>query len=486
MARGVNNRRSAASAPRRSAPTRGHRTSKLPREALRQSQRDRLVEAIIELAAQRGYQAVSVTELCSRAGISPVTFYEQFAGKEECFLAGYLACGERLLSQMRPLAIEGRDWWETVCLALEVLLRGLERDPDAGRILFVEAFAEGPLIRAERERVLAEFERTVRELVARIPPAAGRGLDVPLMAVIGALRHTISRSLRVNAADQLPSLLTDGAAWLASYAVPASAPRWSTSREALLQRLSDARPPVAWAPETLPRGTHGLPASVIARSQRTRLINATAEVTMAKGYQRATINDIVAAARVARPVFYEHFADKEDAFLEAQDHPTQYVVDCCAQAYFSGDAWPERLWRCLQTLLRLISENPAMSHLRLVECYAAGPAAIRRGEEITRSFTIFLEEGYRQRPQAASLPRLFPQAIAGAIFEVVQRQVEQGRFETLGSYLPQLVYIAIAPFTGAQEAIGLVEELKASEAARTQARRQGSRAGSKSPVHDDH
>jgi AcrR family transcriptional regulator len=184
---------------------------------------------------------------------------------------------------------------------------------------------------------------------------------------------------------------------------------------------------------------------------------------MVKGYQRATINDIVAAARVARPVFYKHFVDKEAAFLEAQDYPTQYIVDRCTQAYFSGDTWPQRLWRCLQTLLVLISENPAVSHLRLVECYAAGPAAIRRAEEITRSFTIFLEEGYRHRSEAGSLSRLFPQAIAGAIFELVQREVEQGHFASLGSLVPQLTYIALAPFTGVEQAIGMVEEMKANE-----------------------
>jgi hypothetical protein len=61
----------------------------------------------------------------------------------------------------------------------------------------------------------------------------------------------------------------------------------------------------------------------------------------------------------------------------------------------------------------LIAQNPAISHLRLVECYASGPAAIRRAEEITRSFTIFLHEGYHYRPEAASLPRLCSQAIAG-------------------------------------------------------------------------
>ena len=255
--------------------------------------------------------------------------------------------------------------------------------------------------------MLAEFERRIEELLDRAPDDSNT-LDVPLMAVIGALRHVISRHLRTHAEDRLPSLLEDGLRWLSSYSVPGGAERWSTSPAALLKLTAEPSPCGVDSRAAAPR-QHGLPASVIARSQRTRLIHATAEVSMAKGWANTKIADIVAAARVARPVFYEHFTDKEDAFLEAQQHPTQYILDRCAEAYFSGDAWPQRMWRCLQTLLSLIAENPAISQLRLVECYAAGPKAIRNAEEITRSFTIFLEEGYHYRAQAASTtPPMLP------------------------------------------------------------------------------
>jgi len=110
-----------------------------------------------------------------------------------------------------------------------------------------------------------------------------------------------------------------------------------------------------------------------------------------------------------------------------------------------------------------VVENPAISYLRLVECYAAGPEAIRRGEEITRSFTIFLEEGYRYRPQAQEVPRLSSQAIAGAVFEVVRRHIARDDYASLQQHLPQLTYIAIAPFTGPRDAVGLVEKLSARE-----------------------
>jgi hypothetical protein len=53
-----------------------------------------------------------------------------------------------------------------------------------------------------------------------------------------------------------------------------------------------------------------------------------------------------------------------------------------------------------------------------------------------------------------------PAGNRGAIFEIIQRLVAEGQWSQLPAHLPQLTYIAIAPFTGAQETIELVEALK--------------------------
>jgi len=427
----------------------------------KQTQRQRLVDAILELSAQVGYQAVSIAQVSAHAGVSSATFYEQFEDKEDCLLAAYLTAAERVLGQMPPVAVGEGDWSEAAHAALDRLLSALQSDPDSGRVLFVEGLAGGERIREESKRVMGEFERRVQGFLDSTPKD-GDTLDIPATAVMGALRNIVSRHLRTHAEDRLPSLVEDGLAWVESYAVPAAGARWSTGPHALLavapaQELG-AR---ARVPGRLPRGRHRLPPGVVARSQRERIIYGTAEVMMAKGYANATVADIVARAGISRDVFYEHFTDKQHAFLEAQQHPTQYILDTCAAAYFSAEDWPERMWNHLGTLLGLIAANPVISHLRLVECYAAGPAAIRRAEEITRSFTFFLEEGYAYRPQAQELPRLCSEAIACAIFEVVQRHVASGDAAELPRKLPQIVYIAIAPFMGPEEAIRLVEKLSA-------------------------
>src|ERR1700730_3415980 len=65
------------------------------------SQRSRLVAAMVELSAEAGYQRVSIAELCSAAGVSPVSFYEQVADKEALLVAAYRACSEDLIATLR-------------------------------------------------------------------------------------------------------------------------------------------------------------------------------------------------------------------------------------------------------------------------------------------------------------------------------------------------------------------------------------------------
>ena len=417
----------------------------------RRSQRERLIDAVIELSAKEGSQAVTVLQISSHAGVSSATFYEQFANKQDCVLAAYRAAAERLLAYPAPTDAAG-DWTEAACGILRELATALRDDPDAGRLLFIDTLAGGAGGRETRAAVLAAFERRVQEFIdsARL---GERTIDVPATALIGAMRSVVARHLRTHGESELPALAEPGIEWVLSYAVPAGRRGWSTGPGAVLPNTGGARTKARPAPRRLPRGRHGLPAGVVARSHRTRIIYGTAEAMQAKGYEKATVADIVAAAGVSREVFYEHFSDKQNAFLEAQNHPTQHILDRCASAYFSASEWPQRIWNMLQTLLEMIAENPAISHLRLIDCYAAGPEAIRRAEEITRSFTLFLEEGYRHRPEAERLPPLCTHAITGGVFEIIQRHAARREYQTLPRLLPQLTYINLAPFMGAENAI---------------------------------
>lgn len=430
-----------------------------PRPAGRPTQRERLIEAIIELSGQHGYQGLSIAQISSRAGVSSATFYELFEDKEACMLAAYRDATRRTLARMES-ALQAGDWARAARPAFNELLGSVQSDPDAGRVMFVEALSGGPRLRRELAEVLDVMEQSAGALLDGAAPGTGT-LDVPARALIGGVRYIVSRHLRTHDEDRLTRLTDDIVSWMGSYGVPAEQGRWSGGPQALLGGESVHGEGAEQLPELarLPRGRHGLSPGAVARSQRTRIILATAQVTMEKGYSNTTVADIVAAAGVAKDAFYRHFSDREQAFLEAQQYPSQHMLDTMAGAYFSVDGWPERIWLALEALVGLIAENPALAHLRMVECYAAGAAAIRRAEDITRSFTLFLEEGYRYRPQAEGLPRLYSQAISGGLAELIQVEIENGRTTELRRHLPRLAYVAIAPFAGPEAARELVREL---------------------------
>ena len=62
---------------------------RLPREAVVQSQRERLLRAMAEVMADKGYARTSVADVLRVAHVSRETFYEQFASKEDCFMSAF-------------------------------------------------------------------------------------------------------------------------------------------------------------------------------------------------------------------------------------------------------------------------------------------------------------------------------------------------------------------------------------------------------------
>ncbi len=430
----------------------------------RANHRERLARAMIECCARSGYAQVSVVRLCAHAGVSTASFYECFRNREDCLLAALDDAAARILAPLAPRTqAESPD---ALRLALDGVLRALCRDPDAGRLLLIEALAGGARVQARRRRALADCEHRAEALLDGSQASAT--FDIPAAALVGALRNLATPLLRADEHEQLPSLLDGLLEWIGSYAIAPGASRSSTGSAVLLA----AEPPQAQSADAcalrvrrLPRGRHGIPPRAAARIQRTRIIHGTAQAIGATGYPELSVSEIVAAAHISRQVFYEHFPDKRHAFVAAQQHATVELLCLCWKAYFAARSWPQRVWSVLDALTSLIAANPTLAHLRIVDCYAAGPDAAQWTEQLVAAATIFLEEGYRCCPRARRLPALSSHATAGAVFELIQREVADGRARTLPLCLPLLTYLAIAPFTGPQEAARLVRELAASRLA---------------------
>ncbi len=204
------------------------------------------------------------------------------------------------------------------------------------------------------------------------------------------------------------------------------------------------------APARLQSGRHRLTREAVVLSQRGRLLDATMHAVAEKGYGATTVADVVERAGVSRKTFYEHFADKEGAFLAAYDTGVEILLGRLMEAAgdLDGAGWRVRLRSDLATYMLVLAEEPAFAWALHVEVLAAGPAALERRAEV---FALFSDRtrrlhrlARRQDPALPALPDELYLVHSGGVDEVVREHLRTEGASTLGVLVEPAVL-----FTGA-------------------------------------
>src|ERR1700722_5246473 len=99
-----------------------HGPNGLGREEVARNQRARIFGAMIESVSERGYQLTTVADVIALAGVSRRAFYEQFANKEDCFLATYDIVVARARKQVIDAWQSERGWSNRLHAACKALL----------------------------------------------------------------------------------------------------------------------------------------------------------------------------------------------------------------------------------------------------------------------------------------------------------------------------------------------------------------------------
>jgi AcrR family transcriptional regulator len=185
----------------------------LPREAVTESQRNRIHQAMIEVVSERGYPETRVVDVIGVAGVSRKTFYELFDSKEDCFLAAYDVLLGNLLGDAGDAfeARAGAPWAERIAAALEILLEHLGAHPDEARFAIVEVLAAGPKALARRDAALRQFtgflESGRSETSIELP-------GITSLSLAGGINELLYSEILHGAAARLPSRLPDLMFWV--------------------------------------------------------------------------------------------------------------------------------------------------------------------------------------------------------------------------------------------------------------------------------
>lgn len=155
-----------AAAPRR-LPRGRHALA--PEDVLR-DQRERLLDAVPSVVAERGYEAMSVADIVKAAAVSRNAFYKNFSDKQECFAVAHDRGHERLFELLMRPCEEGATTEERVERSLATGMDSLASGPDVARLLFVEAPSAGNEIALRYHEWLRRYGTLLRSAAPDLPP----------------------------------------------------------------------------------------------------------------------------------------------------------------------------------------------------------------------------------------------------------------------------------------------------------------------------
>jgi AcrR family transcriptional regulator len=186
---------------------------RLTREAVQESQRGRILIAMVQVVAEKGYGATTVADIVERASVSRSTFYEQFQDKEACFVAAFDFGVEFVLAEMRRAwesMAEGGDWRAHVRSDLTTFLETLAAEPAFARAIHIEAVAAGPPALERRAEIFALFTdrtRRIHELACSQEPSLPELPAEVFKLHTGGMDELIREQLRTRGAEALPELI---------------------------------------------------------------------------------------------------------------------------------------------------------------------------------------------------------------------------------------------------------------------------------------
>jgi AcrR family transcriptional regulator len=175
-----------------------------PEEVLR-DQRERLIDAVPRVVAERGYEAMSVADIVKAAAVSRNAFYKNFADKQECFAAAHDAGHEQLLETLMRPCDAAATIEERVQRSLAAGLDAMASDPDMARLLFVEAPSAGEEIALRYHEWLQRYGTLLRSAAPDLPTRAIPAAEVEGV-IVGGIASRVASELLHDRAKELRDL----------------------------------------------------------------------------------------------------------------------------------------------------------------------------------------------------------------------------------------------------------------------------------------
>jgi AcrR family transcriptional regulator len=181
----------------------------LSRQFVVSNQRERILAAVADVCSAAGYVAMSVEDIVVTSGVSRRTFYDNFRGKEDVYLAAFDEVSKQLLTRVYA-AYEGADGLVAkVRESLAAFLSFIADEPTFADMCIVEVMAAGSNAIERRNRTMAAFAQLIEQAAAAELPKSKLPPALTAETLVGGIYEVVYSRVLQGRGDELPALLPD-------------------------------------------------------------------------------------------------------------------------------------------------------------------------------------------------------------------------------------------------------------------------------------
>ena len=179
---------------------------------------------------------------------------------------------------------------------------------------------------------------------------------------------------------------------------------------------------------------------------RRRLLDGLAASIAERGYRETTVADIVRAARTSKRTFYDHFASKEECFVDLLTANNADLVDAVRAAADPEAPWAEQVRAAVRAYVRFIEAQPAITLAWIRELPALGESArpmLRLGfTRLTEMIVALTGTPAFRRAGLEPLSASAAVILVGGLRELTAQTVENG--EPVSAMVEPVVGVVLA------------------------------------------
>jgi AcrR family transcriptional regulator len=184
--------------------------------------------------------------------------------------------------------------------------------------------------------------------------------------------------------------------------------------------------------------------------QRTRILEAMAEMAVDMGAGAVTVSHVVAHAGVSRRTFYELYPDREACLLAAFNLGVARARARVEPAYAAESRWRDGIRVGLAAFLAFLEDEPALGSLCVVHSLGGGAEVLSRRTEVLGKLADVVDRGRAEGAEGrAQPPALIADGVVGAVMSVIYTHLQgQDDGQPLTDLFGVLMNLILLPYLG--------------------------------------